>query len=382
MLFLITDILISLAEGPKEEVASQKAREALEYLDIATRLGRHLVCLQDYSLFDRLKHINIRVSSILNLQSRYVFDKSIVSTIGWHVELLNVESSYRDDDKQIIFVSLYDIPSFELFSEVYVIGENYKDVDFFECILSYFKEVNHFEIDSHFHKLLGGGSTTSEVLRQEQNIRQSFVICISDSDYAFRGSKLGDTAKKIEKVYIHDLKSASPFVIYYHYKDVSEVENLIPISLFNLYALINPDIGVNYKEIKKLLDINNIAYHYIDLKDGLSLRSFEKMEYDDRLFEMYEAMMPDIKERARSDKEFLSAQKPQLSNEDMKEEMKKKKYIVGLGPKILNNLLQAFSIDDFVREMKQSATQSQKGEYEAIGKLLYDWCCSRPKERV
>ena len=167
----ITDRLLSIAED-KNNAFYQQATNALLLLEIANRLGRHFISVENISLFDRLSSLNLNLDTLCNLKASYTYDKQICQSFKWHTEIVDCEESYRDDDSGVIYLSLNDIPSFEVYSEVYVIGENLKDVCFFDYILNYYKDTHKVNIETSFHKLLGGGSTTAVVFSQEQSLIQ------------------------------------------------------------------------------------------------------------------------------------------------------------------------------------------------------------------
>lgn len=380
MLIQITDRLVALAEvsGPLQ----QKAKEVLEFLDITHRLGKHFIFIGQFHLFDRIRQLGIRADSLVDLESSYTFDKQIADTFRWRVEINDSPQSYRDDSAGVITISLNDIPHFQLYSDTFVIGEHLNDVIFFEQVLSYYMMKNSYSISTSFHKILGGGSTTSEVFKHEQSLKQSFVLCISDSDYAFPGAALGDTAKAIKKVW--QANSVDAFCsYYYHFKHVGEVENLIPLSLYHQYCnRCSEDMLDKCNKIERVVKDNPNSFHYIDLKEGISAHTIDKHSRSRYFFDWLKPICPDIESSYLADKEEIENHVPPYGSEDKKKKMKSVKYLSGMGHSILDNVLKNFTKEDVLKAMSADASDQQKEEYEQIGSLLYNWCCAREKTRL
>lgn len=378
MLILITEKLVSIAEGPNP--LCQKARETLELLDISNRLGKHFVFVAHPSLFSRINKIGLKVASLVNLEANYTYDKQIVGTFRWHVEIDDSLQSSKNDETGTIIISLNDIPPFQLYTETLLIGENLNDVTFFKYVLAHYKRKNGFDaVETQFHGVLGGGSTTSNVFEYEQSLKQSFVVCVSDSDYAFPGSALGDTAGAINNVYQSQQSFHS---YYYHFTSASEVENLVPSTIYQRYCDSSGDMKSKFDSIMQLAQANPICIHYIDIKEGITLHSISKYSNVKYFFDWLRPIIPDIEEDYKNRMDMIEKHSPAYSSEEKKKAMKNDKYVIGLGGKILDNILKSCDSDSFVVAMEHDATANQKGEYDRIGHILYNWCCARKKIRL
>lgn len=381
MFFLITEELVGLAEA--DSPCGKKAKEVIEFFDIANRLGKHFICVEKPSLCSRIKKLDIKADTIIGLASTYSFDRQISQLFEWHVEVVGAIVSSKDESNKIIRISIDDIPRFELYSETHVIGENYSDVWLFHYILHYYKRIHNCEtVHCVMYPLLGGGSTTAAVLKNEQNLRQALCLCISDSDYAFRGAGLGETASSIKKVYKAGTCCTS---YYYHLHYVSEAENLIPMQTFSRYSN-TPEVGLgdSYKCIERIVNKYPDFLCFFDFKEGFSLRSFDKDGVEEIYTEWISAVQPDIRKTKSEDLAAISIT-PGLSGKDEKKEWKKSRhYVKGLGCGILDNILNQAHTNgiDLVEEMLSGASEWQKKEYEEIGRLLFNWCCARPKIRL
>ena len=379
MLIQITEKLVSLAE--KKNPLQEKAKETLELLDISNRLGKHFVFVTHPSLFIRIREIGIKVDSLVNLEASYTYDKQIIRTFEWHVEIDDSPRSSKDEKTGTIVISLNDIPPFQLYTETTVIGENLSDVTFFKYILSHYKHKNGLEtVDTFFHGVLGGGSTTCTVFEYEQSLKQSFIVCVSDSDYAFPGSSLGDTASNISKVFQTKPSFNSH---YYHFSAVSEVENLVPKTIYQKYCYeTSGEMKSKFDSIEQLSRANPICFHYLDIKEGLTLHSISKYSNKKYFFDWLRPIIPDIENDYGGKIAVIETHIPVYSAEDKKKKMKGNKYVEGLGGKILDNILRYCDRNSFVTAMENDATTIQQKEYETIGKILYNWCCTRKKIRL
>lgn len=382
MFIKITKTLLDLIESTG--IDSELAREAMRFLDLSARLGKHFV-FGEVSILrnirDRSDYYGTKV--LATLYSQYSYLSQICNSFQWHAELVSsIYKTYTDDENSVIYISLSDIHRFQLFSETHVIAENHKDVSYFNCILDYYKTKRKLHsVNNCFYPILGGGSTTDKVFLQECKIGRTFVVCITDSDFKYKGSRLGDTASKMNAAVRKAQRYYSQFC-YYHYENVSEIENLIPIELL---ILLESKKG---EESKKKMDIIETIskkypddYCYLDLKEGISLQTLNKHDDHGILITMVKCINPGIEQQMKEDIEKIK----ELSAVVKKEEYKKCKYICGLGGSILDEVIEMITnmdLNQLNKVFNDGTSLQQKQEFEMIGKLLYNWTCALPKYRV
>ena len=382
MYYLITEQLVHLAEEAGED--HEKALTALDFLDLASLLGKHFVCAENSSLFDRIIKLKPHAKCFRELRNNFSFIYSIGSTYHWHAEFLPGNTPSRiDEELETVFISLSELSRFEIYRETQLLGENLSDVRFYEIVLKFYKVVHGVEkTRSCFHPLLGGGHTTALVYRYECDNPTSFILCLADSDFKYCGAALGDTAKEIQKVYGY--KTQPPFNGYYYFIErAREVENLIPLSIYKEYAK-RPQTGASNR-VDKISDLFTVApalAPFFDMKDGVSLYTLLNHDSLDPILNEIKKIIPNIEKRVEDDSSQLEASKPGIKGESRKEEMKKIHYIDGLGSRILENILSCFDQDSILEGMIQNSNTFQTNEYERIGQLVYDWTASTDRKRI
>ena len=382
MYYLITEQIVQLAEGAGED--REKACEALEYLDLASRLGKHFVCAEESKLFDRILDLPLHTQSFREIRNNFSFVANIGKTYHWHAEFLPSKSlSSIDSTNKIVYISLSDLSRFEVYRETQVLGENLSDVSFFKVVLNYYKRSIGVERTNNcFHPLLGGGHTTSEVYKYESDNPCSFLLCITDSDYKYSGAPLGDTAKAIKQ--ISSESGSNRFnALFYHIKGAREIENLIPLSIYIKYAS-NPQTGLLSKvnNIRDLFKLAPSLAPFFDMKEGISLHTLINRDPADTILEEVKKVAPDIESKMAQDYSIIEEQCPGINGNAKKEELKKIHYFYGLGGRILENIVSSIGTGEIEDEMEQQASLFQKEEYDRIGQLMYDWTASSFKKRL
>lgn len=128
----------------------------------------------------------------------------------------------------------------------------------------------------------GGGSSTADNLEQIVNNKDSFCLCIVDSDIKYPGSGNGGTYDAIVN------KGLIPYPTYEVFKlFVHEIENLIPIEIIGKHIK-KKDDRVFSKRLKAI-DKGGDVLKYYDIKEGIKLSAinvlpgyyqFAKMVFD------------------------------------------------------------------------------------------------------
>ena len=373
MYIKLTERIINLALSDNE--GSDSARELLYYLDIAIRLGKHFVFCS-YEVLTLLSNLQESYKGLKGLHEMFAEYGAIASTFDWHAEFILDGDSYKDENRHIIFINYKNVPSFELYVETRLICEHLNDAVVYNLILTEYKNKHGLEIDSNFYPMLGGGSTTAIVYEHEIKEAKTFILCLSDSDFKFNDSALGDTARNIKSI---DNKYKSFNSYYYHLTQLSESENIIPLTVYRQYVDNNNDDGMKEicKVFEKIKGTDSRYLCYLDFKKGITLHRLQNIKENDNIKDIAAIVVEDVdsyigEKTLQIQKEISHIDDIQLREEQFKLQCKKNQLLRGFGDNILDNVLK-FIKKQNVTDVFHDATDSQLYEIEQIGKLLYDW---------
>jgi len=233
MLFYITSSLVTkLKANPTDSAII----EAINNLAFSRKHGYHLLAAEyeDLKFLKECKQLQPFTQSVFNqlfhtwaeigsLKERFKFQVEIVA----EPEILQIK---KEEDKEIIELSIDYIQEFEILNKTKIIAENQKEIEFYLYISKLYKNDKRFSaIPSKYSPLMGGGDTTAKVYDTEQNNKNSFCICFADKDIKYPNCKVGATLKKLQDVdnKTNPLCKLIPI-------DVREIENLIPLKLLKI----------------------------------------------------------------------------------------------------------------------------------------------------
>jgi hypothetical protein len=192
--------------------------------------------------------------------------KNLLQGIGFRIVLTShssLENITLTNQTSFSYMNLNEF----ICDQVTLITENINDADYLiEMTRSYLEyQLNIRGIQLNANKKPGGGSTTSQVIREHQKNHGGLAYCVLDSDKQHPHADYGDTAKKVIDDVCLDAKT------HIKYTDSREIENLIPFDL--LKQVLSSDC--NLLKVKNFCDLANLSIHgenpvkYIDLKKGL-----------------------------------------------------------------------------------------------------------------
>ena len=391
MYYKITKKLLDIAEGRVPGQSAKLARDVLFYLDLTVKLGKHFV-FADSETFRRIFMINSNLDSLKSVFSSYSEFGAIASRISWHVEFVGTDEEARKDiSLKTVYLRIDSIPYFELFSETRLLCENLKDIRFYDFVLKWYKLKNGLNIQCKYYPLLGGGGTTNTVYSNEIDRRTCFIVCVTDSDYKYKNtinpksslgdSALGETAKSVHAV---EKEKGCYCSFFYFLSGVSELENLVPICVYERVAQKNSDLLPRYNALKTIYDHNSDYLSYIDMKNGISLQRISYIHPSDNIIEIVSTVRTINENIVKADTDIIVNELKQkgidkdieLFERFKKEKMKKKKYVEGLGQNIMSMVLDELKDLDF-----DSASPAQNKEIQYIGELLFNWSCALPLTR-
>ncbi len=216
------------------------ALSLLDDMDVACRYGKHLL----WGELDVLKllkdNYKTRCPALSRLYNSIATQGAIAEAMLWRIEfsLTEESSSVREiEGKYVICIAKNDIFTFQIFNECHVVAENLDDIQMYKHILDYYKRERKLSNTPNMaYPILGGGSTTAMVFNHEIDQRKSLVFCIVDSDKIRKGAQLKETALKVKEIYNEHKYKFHAFL--YILQDVMEVENLVPMSIYEKYCTI------------------------------------------------------------------------------------------------------------------------------------------------
>lgn len=350
-----------------DEVVNSKnelAIEVLRQLAFAIRNEKHAVVIS--------KVDSIRLRNCKDIFSKYelsAFDKvgNIFVQMGAVESKLLIKcvvtfSHITEKNESTIYINPKQLSMFEFYEETHLLTENIEDSDLFKYIVDYYQRKEKISnIMASFYKMMGGGSTTGDVMKYEVELKQHFVLGVADSDYHFLGdTKLGDTAKSlIEAVKNNPFNCSS-----YHMKDVCEAENLIP------WAVISSNSKQKHHELVDTKDFFDMSY--FDMKDGVHIQylySSTSYDYWNNLLAAH--VKPVVFYN-------INVERSRKTIEEFKAFYEHQTIITGFGPHILRESIKLLpKILPVVKETDLS--ESQRIEWYNIGKVIMSWCCCYKK---
>lgn len=379
MYFKITQDIVSKAI--KED---QICSGILDVLSWAILQHKHVVFGDAAILREIVTRQNKNWTGFEYVYNEYSTIGAVVATIDWHVEFVLDKTSYKDTQHKVVYISVQDVSKFEICKETHFLCENIKDIDFYKYILKYYQRLHKCPCGINYYPILGGGGSTFSVYENEIKEKKAFVLCVTDGDQKYKNGSLGDTWNNVKRV--EDRYNA--FNSYcYHLSKVSEVENLIPISIYKQYVTVINDQEQKEK-VDRIVDLSHICADkmaYFDFKSGITLHLLQDKNPNNNWKEVVKSLIPDIDDKIKSNeekcKEIDTAFQTiglencsKLRGAILKDMEKSVAFICGLGERILDNILNRCSNDlDSITE--DLLYDFQKVEFETVGYLIHNWAC-------
>ncbi len=280
--------------------------------------------------------------------------------------------SYKNQKKSTkeIFVNPHQEPSFEPYTELYLLVENLIDAEFYQIVLNLYREEKGLTpYECAMYPLMGGGVTTAKVMASEVYLRQHYCLAVSDSDKTRPQCGLGQTP--------HDIKRALSGTHFncdvYYLEYVREIENLIPRKVVRyLYPLQAGQINIFTKDPS-----------FFDMKLGLCLMNL----LEDKDCNYWRGLLPE-KQADFNQRDTIKGANP--SKQSFENSLKAVNHVLveGFGTNLLKRVLDAD--DDAIPVVRQENINAksmlhqtqvsdlntfQEKEWEQIGETLFCWSC-------
>lgn len=365
MLIEICDDIVVLAEQNNLAVIT-----ALERISIAYKYGKHLVYAK-FPLLNKLcklKYLNKQVRDVYsNIKKQASTQYVLVQKIDSRILLTTHKGCVRAG---CLHINPCDLAEFEWFEETHLLVENLTDSKFYGYLVEYYKRSKLIKCSTCFYPLQGGGDTIKQVYKFEIDIKQHLCLSIVDSDKKYPNGKIGQTASELKKWHNKNKPINGNIYIMQH---VREVENLIPLNVLQYYV---GHTGHQIFSENLLLD-----FSYFDMKEGLL-----RCKTDTNLFNYWSQQFTNysqLKTALQVCKLCAEYSKPSPKPADCLSVCNTRCIIDGFGAKTLENLLKNNNSDNWFSNIGDTdLTQSQKSEWTAIGKIIFEWSCSAPKLRA
>lgn len=354
--------------------STNDAASFLKELSLAAKRGKHIVYVPDLNnniVKDNLIKVIGRNEVVLLTRSQKNASKfhAICKKLNTKAVCSYNHVETEEGGMKIIHIDPSKMPEFEINVETNVLGENLSDTKVFDILSKYFAITNDLKYSYNcFHPLMGGGGTTCQVYEQECEKKQHFCLTITDSDLklpypeeeVFDKLEEESTAKKVLNVHRN---KKTDIVEFYMMHYVSEIENLIPIKIYQKLKVPSP---------KQKIVLNH-DYSFFDMKKGLNNRYLWKKE----IYDYWKKVYHEDKNVDFSHVDELKEKYPNFDN--LPEERKNDApFLPGWGANVLNDILKK---EDLVKEMKynikqQDLGESQHKEWIKIGELIFNWTCA------
>lgn len=347
------DIIAKAGTGNKDAI------EVLEQLANAYKYNKHLIFLspEQRTLIKDIRYLSSNSKAIYKGMK-----VSGLNSIRDKVEITAIISSINPNNANKLWINPEEHKAMEFFEETHLLVENLLDEKFFKKVVECYQTNNKLQkLSICYYPLHGGGGTTKTVYIKEIELKQHFCLAILDSDKKYPGDKYGQTSEDLRS--IHD--SENPFNCgYYRMECVSEIENLIPISVIDKFG---------YKtNANPILQIRPLSY--VDMKKGVVCCNIINQEMYDYVLNLLNSI--GLGDKLEKCKECLSNCKFKVNKKTKEECMKSKTIVDGFGSNLLSNLLnEGECIGKLEKIRKSDLTNDQLKEWNKIGRIIFEWCC-------
>lgn len=367
-------MLIEIGEDivTSAEKGDETALEVLQQLANACKYGKHLVFIS-IPLLKRICEITHLEKNVTSIYRKLKGKASELGGLKQSIGYSAIVTMVNPNNQNQLWIHPECYYTIELYEETHLLVENLLDSDFFKYVSKYYQN-NHklSKCSICFFPLQGGGATIKDVYAREIDLKQHFCLAIMDSDKKYPNDQYGQTSEDLKQ--IHDEKK--PFnCTYYRMEKVSEIENLIPVSIVKAYKNNNKN---------QIFQSNpQLELSFFDMKKGFACCNIKN-----------EAMYTYWKDRFNSDEDLKNKLEKchqdcligclyNVSKETKKNCRNSLNILDGFGSDLLKNLLcNGVSISKLKNIKNYQLTSNQQDEWETIGKLIFEWCCAGKKMRV
>lgn len=265
------------------------------------------ICNDQTKWFNCLKDFSYKVYVRTDITD--FFTKKINSFTEFHIPLDKFIETNLNDHPDFICENLYDL-------KLYV-----------NATKSYAKQTDINGINICCNPVMGGGSTTHQVVQQNK-LSHKISACILDSDYRYPSCVIGSTAQSVININDNDSSCVQHLIL-----EQRELENLIPLSLLKKYFRGNRGQlrKIDLIEQIKQSSVNKNPCFYFDFKIGLRKSLFSCVD-DQQEKQYWLSIIPDYNQFTCTNE---NCSKPSKCNN---------KHVDGFG----SDLLQ--SISDYIEQ--------------------------------
>lgn len=348
---------------------NENAVEVLKKTLLAVQWRKHIVFVPELTEEDiqkLKKELTPKEIKLLEyVFSRRLNSNSLMAKLSIYVQITFNKSTHKDSP--IIYINPKTTFNFELYEETHLIVENILDSVFYDkAICNYYQRKNKLNscYTTEFYPVQGGGMAIPEVIKYEIGLAQHFCFIIGDSDKKCSKSKEGQTASEIREML---KKNKSSYMDFYIMSKVREIENLIPFCILNLYSMKKQE-----DFLAQHANTNNLSF--FDMKLGMDY----KILYYARIHEEYKSIFPTEIDWNKIDDIKRNVDCPKRFSEEVSSIPS---FIKEWGTGILYDVLypqkpkQKDNIYKLYEIKESDLTPNQKEEWDAIGKLIFSWCC-------
>lgn len=381
-------------------IGDELALNLLRDMDFACHHGKHLFLGDRETLVLIKERFADTYQALAKLFANISTLGAIVNFLRWHVEFaLDKDVSFvkEEDGKHVIVISKNDISLFQTFNECHLLVENLEDVHMYQHVLDFYKrDKNIVHTFNNYYSVLGGGSTTAIVLKHEMESRHFLILCIVDSDKTYSKAQIKRTAQKVQEIY--DMCPYKYNACLYVLKDVMEVENLVPIDIYEEFCTpiegdgSKKEIHSHFQLIKSIKEKDEGYLDFFDFKIGLQSSHLVDESPQNTNRNIIESIAAQLNnpvspnsEKYKKILEILSAKELALSPQDQEKLVNKcmssETYVPGLGKDILRKVLESCSVS-LNNITKEHLSETQYKIYEEIGNMMYCWTCAVEPQRL
>lgn len=372
MFIEVADDVLRKALRPSDS-ENEEAVECLRHVALAIRRNCHLVYLPslDANMLKELENIlnKAEIKALTFSFSKKNNLRVIKQYLTIRIEISFLSETAKDGD--VIRIKPEKNSKIDLFERCHLLTENLLDAKFYNYVSFSFQKRNRIDecvFGISFYPLQGGGVTIKDVYMMECGLGRHFCLTILDSDKKWPNFiGYGDTATKFEQEYNGYLaKHNDPITCtYYVMQNTNEIENLIPIQILN---------HVSSPAQKRFLAQHPNAIPFFDIKKGFEL----KLLFKGNAIREWRIILPDetdwdelerLKTVSANDIEFVE----NATNAGVKFNAQP------WGTSILDKIVNPETRKKVTINLKKidfdSMLAAQRTEWDAIGKMMFSWCC-------
>jgi len=278
-------MFIEYSQEAIDNSPSDVVRKSLLFASMAMMEGKHIVSTCNVNLAQQIVNLTIQSDQSIartfnKLKESFTQIASIKKNICIYICICtgNTISAHKEANIEIIRVGIEQTLYGDFWHETSLILENFQDEKPYRIL---YKACNTYRIEVKWDAVLGGGTTTADVVQKNVDQRK-ILLCIADGDVHSPHDDIGATARKIVQ------KAAGYYLGRVITTNCIEVENL-----FFDYAILrhfNYDSDVKNQRIldclKQAQALEKGICRYYDVKKGYRYKDIKDNEYLRNAFSM------------------------------------------------------------------------------------------------